>query len=136
MSVTTICVNDHLVMDFSGSRTPITAIGGNFGQTNFGIADLEGNMKVTLSDGSVYEIENANRKYFLGLFSPDGPAFQRLGILVLGSPGLNRSWPTVDNLYIGSAIHAPEPSSLLLLATGVCGIGLLTRKRYISKHRN
>jgi hypothetical protein len=136
MGVSTMCVNDHLIMDFSRSQTPITAIGGNFGQTNFGFADLEGNMKVSLSDGSMYEIENANRNYFLGLISTDGTAFQRLEISVFGSPGLNRSWPTVDNLYIGSAIHAPEPSSILLLATGFCGIGLLARKRYIPKHQN
>jgi hypothetical protein len=140
------CATDRLIIDFAGSGTypAITAVGGNFWPTDFHGYDMVGNTRVILSDGSEYEIANAGSDSFLGLISTDGSAFIRLEVVVSERPDGLYSWPTLDNLYAGSArnqmggdeppIPNPEPSSLALLATGVCGIRIIMRRN--KKTRN
>jgi hypothetical protein len=128
-NMSTKCVNDTLVMDFSQSPTPITAVGGNFWPTDIKGNDLEGYTRLVLSDGTVIDSASADIDDFLGFTASAGSAFTRLELTVAGSLALPKSWPTVDNLYVGTAIPNPEPSSLLLLATGICGIGIVIRRK-------
>lgn len=135
------CANDLLIIDFSSSlienHSPITAFGANFWPTDFSGHNLVGPIKVTLSDGSVYQSETAYNGAFVGFISADGSAFQTIEVTVPARPGDPYSWPTLDNLYAGSVqnhmggdnppIPNPEPSSLLLLGTGICGIGIVVR---------
>jgi hypothetical protein len=128
-NMSTKWANDTLIMDFSQSPTPITAVGGNFWLTDKYFNDLVGFTRVILSDGTEITSENADSDYFLGFTSPHGPAFTRLEFTVTGSLTNPYAWPTVDNLYVGTAIPNPESSSLLLLATGICGTGLIIRRK-------
>jgi hypothetical protein len=128
-NMSTRCVNDTLVMDFSVSPMPITAIGGNFWPTDKYGHDMVGFTKVVLSDGTEITFENADLDNFLGITSQHGAAFTRLELTVAGSLIRPYSWPTVDNLYVGTAIPNPEPSSLLLFASGVCGVVIFIRRK-------
>ena len=132
-------VDDVLVLDFSESPTPVTAVGGYFWPTDIEGSDLIGYTKISLSDGTVLENRDADYTNFLGFVSTDESGFQKLEISVLGRLDNPYSWPTVDDLYIGSAknlvggddtpIPYPEPSSLLLLGTGICGIVMVMRRK-------
>ena len=117
---------DTLRIDFLGCL-PVTAIGGNFGPANISGGNITGSAKITLSDGTVYEDTNADLTDFVGFTSSGGTAFTRLELTVKGYT--RTGFPTVDNLYAGTAIPNPEPSSLWLLATGVCGIGVVIRRK-------
>ncbi len=138
-NMSTKCINDLLVVDFSDSPEPVTAVGGYFWPTDIHGNNLTGYTKIVLSDGSVYEIENAAYGSFLGVIGTDGTFFERLEISVLGSALIPYTWPTVDNLYAGAArslvggdetpIPNPEPSALLLLFTGLCGLGIKLLRR-------
>jgi hypothetical protein len=138
--MSTRCVDDVLVIDFSSFSIPITAIGGYFWPTDIQDRDLVGYTKVVLSDGSVYEIEKADYDTFLGFISTDNTVFSRLEISVLGRLSAPYSWPTVDNLYAGTVnpdfdpVPNPEPSSLLLLTTGLCGIVFFLRRKVKAVH--
>jgi hypothetical protein len=121
--------NDIIVINFSGISDPVTAIGGYFWPIGSTMQDLTGYTKIKLSDGSVYEVTNANSSSFLGFVSQDGTVFESLQISVLGGNATPYTWPAVDNLYVGSAkpipgdqpIANPEPSTFILLASGLCG---------------
>ncbi len=134
-NMSTRCVNDILVMDFTDSPAPVTAVGGYFWPTGYWGNNLTGYTRVVLSDASVYEIEVSEYGSFLGLVSLDQTAFERLEISVLGKLDTPWSWPTVDNLYAGTALElvgmtfvpvpSPEPSSLMLSSAGLCGFGAI-----------
>jgi hypothetical protein len=133
--------NDFLVIDF---LEPITAVGGYFWPT-----DILGNNLaykatevsfISLDDVIIYQtILNSGNPSFLGFISLDGTAVKELQISVLGCLETPRDWPTVDNLYAGSAkslvggdnapIPNPEPSTIMLMSTGICGIGIILRRK-------
>jgi hypothetical protein len=134
------CAKDHLIIDFSGSLTgnytPITAVGANFWPADFYGNSVVGPVRVTLSDGSVYESDTASSGTFVGFTSTDGLAFQRLEFAIPTELCTSCYWPTIDNLYVGSAIGGadtpipnPEPSSMLLLGSGICGIAVEIRNK-------
>jgi hypothetical protein len=130
--------NDILTIRFSGISDPVTAIGGYFWPIGSMMQNLTGYTKIKLSDGSVYEVTNANSSSFLGFISQDGTVFESLEISVLGGNATPYTWPAVDNLYVGNAkpipddqpIANPEPSTLVLLATGLCGACLAVFKKF------
>jgi hypothetical protein len=126
---------DILVIDFSGSPTPVTAVGGFFFPSDLDGNDLIGYTKVTLFDGTQYVVEmgNASHNNFLG-FGTAGSPFQYLEIEVLGDASDPHSWATVDHLYIGSdspreLLLTPEPSSFVLIISGLVGICITARRR-------
>jgi hypothetical protein len=134
-SMSTKWDNDSLVIDFSNSETPVTAVGGYFFPTVKEGDDLIGYTRITLFDGTehIVELENGSHDVFLG-FGTAGNPFQYLKIEALGDLSDPHSWATVDNLYVGSdppkdVIPTPEPSSLLLLASGILGIGITALRR-------
>jgi hypothetical protein len=127
--------SDSLIIDFSSSATPITAVGGFFFPDDKIGNDLIGYTKITLFDGTehVVELESASHSTFLG-FGTAGTPFQYLKIEVLGELSNPHSWVTVDSLYVGAdppnnVIPTPEPSYLLLLASCILGIYITARKR-------
>jgi hypothetical protein len=126
--MSTNCANDPLIIDFSESAIPVTAIGGHFWPTGASGNNLIGYTKLVLSDGTVYEIQSADYDDFVGFVSHDGTAFEKIEISVLGGQVSPYTWPSVDNLYVGTA-HAPEPSTLLLISTGIAGLGVLSFRK-------
>jgi hypothetical protein len=62
----------------------------------------------------------------------DGVPFQSLEVKIVHEKPYDPSWPTVDNLYVGSDPNhtpVPEPSAFMLLSLGLCGVGtFLLRK--------
>jgi hypothetical protein len=134
-SISTRCDYDILRISFIGSAFPVTAIGGSFWPTDMPGTDLTGQTRVVLSNGTEYVIENAGHSDFLGFLNVDGTSFQSLEISVLS----RHTWPTLDNLYVGSArdmseddtssILTPEPATIFLVASGILGIGIAVRRR-------
>jgi hypothetical protein len=125
--------NDTLRIDFLGSM-PVTAIGGNFWLTYKG-NNIPGSATVLLSDGTVITNTSAELNDFLG-FTTNGSAITRLELTVQSNDIAFAAHSTVDNLYIGTALSSddmtiptPEPSSLMLLPTGICGIGIIIRRK-------
>jgi hypothetical protein len=136
-NISTRCDYDILRISFTDSPTPVTAVGGYFWPTDYPGHNLTGQTKVKLSDGTEIVSANADYSDFLGFINTNGETFQFLEISVLSQ----HTWPTLDNLYVGSAnesssedtstILTPEPASLCLLASGILGIGIvLWRKRF------
>jgi hypothetical protein len=133
------CAKDQLIIDFSGSTgnyTPVTAVGAYFWPADFYGNSLVGPIKITLSDGTVYETYTASSGTFVGFTSTGGTAFQKLEFSIPSELSRSYSWPTIDNLYVGSAIGgidnplpSPEPSSMLLLGSGICGIAVVIRNK-------
>jgi hypothetical protein len=121
-SMTSNYANDPLIIDFNNSPTPVTAIGGVFWPTGWIGEDTNGYVRITLSDGTLHDVgfDSANSDTFLG-FATDGSPFQRLEVKIVHETIYDPTWPTVDNLYIGSdPFSVPEPSSFLLIALGLC----------------
>lgn len=113
---------DALVINFSNN---VTAVGGYFWPTDLKGLNLIGNMTVRLSDGSLYtyNITAADSNTFRGFIS-DGASIQQIQIIADTGQAVNDSeWPTVDNLYAGTA-SVPEPALPLLLGIGIGAVSL------------
>ena len=125
-SMSTKWNNDPLIIDVAGSPLPVTAIGGYFWPSDMSGQSVSGSIKFTLSDGTdhVVQIDQANSSTFLG-FGTNGTAFARLEIIMIHDDPNEPTWPTLDNLYVGSdpPKSVPEPSALLLLIMGLGGVG-------------
>lgn len=119
-AISTTTWDDPLTITFTGS--PVTAIGGLFFPTEYWGSPVTGDINFWLSDGTTFNVLNANLTTFRG-FTTTGAAFTQMKITSLEY----ELYPTVDHFYVGQVI--PEPSTILLLGAGLLGCGLITRIR-------
>jgi len=120
---------DLITIYFTGM--PVTAIGGLFAPTDeFGMyTDLK--VVITLSDGTIVEKQEAISPYFVGFVSTIPITSMTIdGIDDFSDPeGDILNYPEVDHFYVGAAkTIIPEPSLLLLLASGLIGLASLRRR--------
>ena len=102
---------DTLTMNFTSNN--VTAVGGDFFLTDF-FGDLASNeFTLTLSDGSIVSFSDAGSDNFFGYTS--STPITSLSF----NPGASNSWAVIDNLFVGQVAAAPEPSSWLLLVSGI-----------------
>jgi hypothetical protein len=122
-SISTNVDYDTLKIDFTNSPSPVTAVGGFFWPTDLPGNNIAGPIKLVLSDGAEYMLDNASYGDFVGLTLIDGTTFQYLEVSTL----VGRNWPTVDHLYVGNdpPIPTPEPSSWIFFTAGICGMGII-----------
>jgi hypothetical protein len=124
---------DILKIDFSGSPSPVTAVGGFFWPTDLPGNNLVGPIRFVLSNGNEYLLRDAYSGSFVGFTVFDGTSLQSLEISTL----IGSTWPTVDHLYVGSdsPIPTPEPSSWLFFVAGICGIGVIVGVTILRKKK-
>jgi hypothetical protein len=123
-SMSTNRYTDSLIITFTGS--PVTAVGGIFWPTDFNGNNVVGPVTLTLSNGTVLSLPNADATTFRG-FVTDGAALTSITI----ATGADGQWPTVDHLYVGQAAVAvvPAPGALGLVVLGVGFLGRRLRRK-------
>ncbi len=109
--------NDPETIVFNFTSGNVTAVGGNFFNTDVNGALTSGTLTATINNGTTRTILNANTNSFLG-FTSQTP------ITSLTLSGDNTTYLTANNLVVGVV---PEPSSLALAAFG--GISVLSMYR-------
>lgn len=125
--------NTSLVITFTGA--PVTAVGGIFWPTDVNCLDLPNGgdlITLTLSDGTKTTIQKANSSTFTGFATADGPAFTSITIQAkVQTSGDVHQYPTMDHFYVGAdpLPSVPEASSLVLLGSGLVGLGFYARNR-------
>ena len=97
---------ETIIIDFTGSPSPVKAVGGNFWPTDIEGQNLAGNIDLSLSDGTQLHLTNADFRTFRGFIS-DGAGFTHMRIST-GGGETEISYPTVDHLYIGQPAPAPN----------------------------
>ena len=103
---------ETIIIDFTGSPSPVKAVGGNFWPTDIEGQNLAGKIDLSLSDGTQLNLTNADFTTFRGFIS-DGAAFTYMRIST-GGGGTEISYPTVDHLYIGQPAPAPNQPPVAL----------------------
>ena len=120
-ALSTNTAQDPLTITFS---TPnVTALGGNFTNTDISGAVIPGTVTITTSDGGVQTVTNPTAASFLGYTS----AVPIVSVTIV-SAGATNNWPQVDHFYTGLAAGGvvPEPASLGVAAMG---LGLIAARR-------
>ncbi len=118
---------DTIRFDFTSAN--VTAVGGYFFPTNILYELIPGNTVLTLSDGTVVALMDGTPASFVGFTTDPGVWITSLTVDAVDTPGdppVYR-WPTVNDLYVGTAI--PEPTTGALLAGGVLLLAALARRR-------
>ncbi len=117
---------DALLFTFTSGN--VSAVGGYFFPTDFNGNLIPGDIVLTLSDGTVHTLTNGIPLFFLGFTTDPGVWITSLSVDAVDTPDpLVSRWPTVNDLYVGTAI--PEPTTGALLAGGVLLLAALARRR-------
>jgi hypothetical protein len=107
----------HIEMTFGDA---VTAVGGFFNAYD-GSWWSEIEIQFTLADSTTYTTGSSTDWDFVGFVSPGAPIVS-LDVSCLGDWPV---FPTIDNVYTGSAV--PEPATMCLLGLG--GLALLKKRR-------
>jgi hypothetical protein len=122
---------DLLTITFTGN--PVTAVGGIFASTDINGNIIQQDVTVSLSDGTSETITGSG---FLGFTSSIPFASLTVDGIDITPPGAGTiyNWPQVDHFYVGASTAAiPEPATMLLLGSGLIGMGVYARRRFIKK---
>ncbi len=131
--ISTGAYDSSILVTFTGA--PVTAVGGIFRPTDGYGSDIPGGdeITITVSDGTHRWIQNANSSTFTGFATADGPAFTSILIQAKYQSTAYQvhQYPAMEYLYVGAdPIKAvPEASSLVLLGSGLVGLGFYARNR-------
>jgi hypothetical protein len=95
-------------------------------------APTGGQIQITLTSGSftsTQTLTNSTSTTFLGFTSVD--AISSMTVAVVSPNGVTGPFATVNDLRLGAAPTSviPEPSTYALLATGMAGLLIMTRRR-------
>lgn len=130
-AISTVNKNDSISIVFSGA--PVSAVGGNFFDTNLSGNYILGGITVHLSDGTNSTFAPTSASQFEGFTTASG------SIMSLSIQAIQTSvdtFPTLDNFYVGGFSGAPqggtvpEPGSLAQLAGfGIVGAGFALKRR-------
>lgn len=119
--------NDTLV--FNTFATPVRAIAASFfGTDSPGNALANTTVRVWATNAagtSVFTLNNQNSGSFFGLTSTSN--ITSLRVTAVQPPG-NNAWVTVNDFRVSTTV-VPEPSTVLLLASGLLVLAVSTRRR-------
>jgi hypothetical protein len=101
----------------------VTAVGGNFTNTDINGNVIPGTIIVTLSDGSTQQLVNQTLSSYLG-YTSNGPTLT--SITVVPQQSATNGWAQIDHFTVGTQI--PEPTAVCVLAGGL-GLLVLRRRR-------
>ncbi len=114
---------DNLIVEFTGNS--VTAFGGNFWLTDIDVNNQTDNVTVEISfaDGSSYSylIESATVDTFIGFTS--SASISSFSVTY----NSRDYYPTMDNLYVGSAV--PVPAAVWLMGSGLLALAGIRRKK-------
>jgi hypothetical protein len=91
--------------------------------TDISFAQLDANVTIALSDGTVETYFNTSASDFRG-FTTTGPAITSLTIDALDTAA--NAWATLDNLYVGAAV--PEPACMVMALGALSLLSFRRRK--------
>src|SRR5262249_22673461 len=105
----------------------VTAVGGNFFLTNHDGDPIPGMVRVSLNDGTHYDVTGTAQdpQPFVGFTTAPDQFITSLAL----TTQVSMSWNTMNNFYAGKVV--PAPGSLLVFAgMGATALGLLRRRRH------
>lgn len=109
--------DDSLTATFTGN--PVTAVGGNFYNSDFNINYIAGSVTIGLNDGTTRTYSPVDVASSFTGFTSDVP----ITSITIASA----NWPVMDDFYVGQAA-IPEPSGLALFGIGAGMLSMLRRR--------
>lgn len=117
--ISTDFATDAIQITFTSGN--VTAVGGNMWATDVNFNAITANMVVSLSDGTTVNFTASNANAFRGFTSTQTITSLTIDALDTGT----NAWSTLDNLYVGAAVPAPNAMALL----GLGGLAAARRRR-------